>query len=117
MHSGPVQILTGHAQKALYILKNNPELYSCTIETEMKNVMQLRQEIREPECYSMEVFLSPSLLLPLDGTIRANRFGVPELNPLFANRGARSNVIKIEIFWGNRFARIAPIRVANRRAI
>ena len=73
-----------------------------------------------------------------DRLILANRFRVPELNPFFATRA--SGVLKIanrrfeairgnryeNIFFlfffcesirANRFARIAPIRVANRRAM
>ena len=62
-----------------------------------------------------------------------NRFRVPELNPFFcesrfgglkianrrfeAIRADRSHLLKIVFFSANRFARIAPIRVANRRAI
>ena len=71
-----------------------------------------------------------------NGLILANRFRVPELNPFFCKsrlsfRGAkianrrfeairsnRSHVMKIGFFFSaNRFARIAPIRVANRWAV
>ena len=72
----------------------------------------------------------------IDSQIRANRFRVPELNPFLANRASnhrfeaicanRSHVAKIVFFLridsresihANRFMRIAPIRIANRRAI
>ena len=68
----------------------------------------------------------------IDSQIGANRLRVPGLNPFFresqfgalkvanrrfeAIRANRLNVMKIGFFLSaNRFARIAPIRVANRR--
>ena len=73
------------------------------------------------------------LQIRVNRLILANRFRLPELKPLFANRTSggglkianrrfeairanRSHVVS-RGSSANRFARITPIRVANRRAI
>ena len=118
-------------------LRPTPEKTTCSFPyrfSEKSRNSGLVPGNRDPKSILLRGFPRIDSQIRANRLILANRFRVPELNPSFSTRASGGQTLRIaglrrfariartlwKIVWffsANRFARIFPIRVANRRAI